>query len=59
MDDDYEINRQYYANIRRVNKNKTRYDCPDCGKKDALSAYEKQQGYHCSECTNRSEGTGD
>lgn len=57
MDDDYEINQEYYANIRRVNKaNKNLYDCPTCGAKKALTAYEKQQGYHCESCTREAEG---
>jgi hypothetical protein len=42
----------YHRQIARTNRrNPARYDCPDCGAKRALSAWEKQQGYHCEACT--------
>ena len=53
--DDYEANRHYYAEMRRVNKDKTLYDCPDCGAEKVLTAWQKQQGYHCEACTRRIE----
>lgn len=57
MNEDYEANREYYASIRRANKRDAkRYDCPDCGAKGALSAYQKAKGYHCSACTRAIEG---
>lgn len=49
---DDECSAVYHRNIARTNKrDPKRYDCPTCGDKLALSAYEKQQGYHCSACT--------
>jgi hypothetical protein len=49
---DAECNAVYHCTIARVNRhNPQRYDCPDCGTKRALSAWEKKQGYHCAACT--------
>lgn len=56
-DSDESIRTQYYQNINRVNRrDRRRYDCPDCGAKGALTAYEKMKGYHCSACTRSLEG---
>lgn len=42
----------YHRQIRSTyRRNPNRYDCPTCGTKGALSAWQKQQGYHCDACT--------
>jgi ribosomal protein L37AE/L43A len=57
MSEDYEIEAQYHREIRTINRrNPQRYDCPDCGRKGALSASDKAKGYHCSACTASLEG---
>ncbi len=33
-----------------------RFDCPDCGAKNALSAYQVARHYHCDACTRAEEG---
>lgn len=54
---DENCQRVHYQNIARINKaNKTRYECPTCKTKNALSAYQKSQGYQCDACANREEG---
>ena len=53
---DAECNAVYHRSIARTNRrNPQRYDCPDCGRKGALSAHERNSGYHCSACTRASE----
>jgi transcription elongation factor Elf1 len=32
-----------------------RFDCPDCGAKNAISAEMKRRGYHCDRCTRAAE----
>jgi len=45
--------------ISKYNKaNKQRYECPTCKTPNALSAWEKQQGYQCNQCADNEEGTG-
>ncbi len=54
---DGEFTREYHKQIRATNRrNPARFDCPDCEAKNALSAHQKQQGYHCSACTASLEG---
>ena len=49
----------YHRSIRATNRrNPQRYECPTCGKANALSAHEKQSGYHCEDCTRATEGYG-
>jgi tRNA(Ile2) C34 agmatinyltransferase TiaS len=56
---DEDCYRVYHAEIRRVNRsNKRTFDCPTCGAKGVISAWQKQQGYHCNACTRAAEGTG-
>jgi DNA-directed RNA polymerase subunit RPC12/RpoP len=53
---DEECDMVYHREIARANRrNPQRYDCPDCGAKRALSAWQKQQGHHCNACTRRTE----
>lgn len=33
------------------------YPCPTCGKKNRLTAKDKELGYQCDECADRIEGT--
>ena len=54
---DDDCDRVYYANIRTTNRrNPARFDCPTCGAKKALSAYQKEHGYQCDGCADREEG---
>jgi ribosomal protein L37AE/L43A len=58
-DSDQAVSARYHREIRETNRrNPTRYDCPDCGRKGALSASDKAKGYHCSACTASLEGPG-
>lgn len=60
FDSDNEASAAYYREIRETNRrNPARFDCPDCGRKGALSASDKARGYHCSACTRDIEGPGD
>src|SRR5436190_11669003 len=52
MSESYEAWRvAYQAKQRPVAVGRRCYDCPDCGAKGVLSAWEKQQRYHCWACT--------
>ena len=43
--------------ISKFNKrNPSRFPCPTCGKQDALSSWEKKQGYQCKACADAEEG---
>ena len=56
---DEDCDREYNRAIRATNKqNPTRYDCPTCGRKGALTTYQKQQGYQCNACADAEEGVG-
>ena len=56
---DEDCDRVYHQNIARTNRrNPTRYDCPTCGRKGALSAHQHAQGYQCDGCADREEGVG-
>jgi len=56
-DPDEAERQKYYRDIEIFNKrDKSRYPCPTCNTKDALSAYEKKQGYQCTRCADSEEG---
>ena len=54
---DEDCDRVYHQQIRATNRrNPQRYECPTCHRPNALSAYQKQQGYQCDSCANLEEG---
>jgi ribosomal protein S27E len=54
--DDYEM-RKWQSGINKFNKTNTqRYPCPTCKKENALSAWQKKQGYQCDACADSEEG---
>lgn len=55
---DPEMEQAIQADQRRIYKGPARYDCPDCGKKRALTAEMKRRGYHCDACNQQAEGGG-
>jgi uncharacterized protein YbaR (Trm112 family) len=55
-EDDHEM-RQWQKGIQRYNQlHSQRYPCPTCKTPDALSAWQKKQGYQCDGCANSEEG---
>lgn len=55
---DQSVRREYYGQIRRANRGGGRHTCPTCKTPGALSQWEKNQGYQCSNCTKAAEGCG-
>lgn len=49
--------RKWQSGINKHNRqNPQRYPCPTCKRPDALSAWQKKQGYQCDRCADREEG---
>lgn len=56
-DPDDEERREWDSKINRYNdSHKNRFPCPTCKTPDALSAWEKKQGYQCTSCADSEEG---
>lgn len=57
-EDDFE-RRQYDRQISKHNRrNSGRFECPTCKTPNALSSWQKKQGYQCDNCADAEEGTG-
>ena len=41
-----------------LRKGKRNKPCPECGKKNRLTAEDVRRGYRCDECADRAEGIG-
>lgn len=54
-EDDHEFERLYQEDQRRLNSGARNLPCPDCGKENVMTLAEINRGYHCSECTKRTE----
>lgn len=58
MNEEYEFEREYQADQRKIHRGKSRHQCPTCGKPNAITDEQKHRGYHCDACTRETEGGG-